>query len=538
MDPKDDEEDLLRSVALQNARSILQERQRVERELQAERERLRITLASIGDGVVSTDAEGRVVFLNGVAEALTGWPQTEAAGRPLPEIFHIIDEGTRLPVENPAMRALREGQVVDLANHTLLIARDGTERPIDDSAAPMQDGSGAILGAVLVFRDVTERRRADQELRQRAAELAEADRKKDDFIAMLAHELRNPLAPVLTGLQVMRRSTDPAVVAKAGVMMERQLSHMVRMIDDLLDISRMSRNKLRLQKGRILLADVVNHALEVASPAVAAAGHALHVSLPSEPVVLEADLTRLAQVFGNILANSAKYTQRGGQIWLDAQVQGGAVSISIRDTGIGIPADALGGVFDMFSQVDRSVERVAGGLGIGLALVKALVEAHGGQVTAESPGLGAGSTFTVRLQVADREAAPLAAPPGKIRPVLAGRKVLVADDNEDAAASLAELLEMLGNEVHVAHDGAQALETAERVRPDLVLMDIGMPRADGLTATRRLRERPWARGVTIIALTGWGQNSDRERTRAAGCDDHLVKPVTISQLEKLLDSLP
>jgi PAS domain S-box-containing protein len=777
----DDEERRLRSVALQNANAILVARQRAERDLAAERERLRITLASIGDAVISTDAECRVTYLNGVAEALTGWTQAEAAGRPLSDVFRIVNEHTREPAANPAVRALQEGLVVGLANHTVLIARDGTERPIDDSAAPMLDESGSPVGAVLVFRDVTERRRADEaqarlaaivessqdaivsktldsiirtwntgaerifgytaeevvgrsitllipperldeeqmildrlgrgeriehyetirvakngrrlnvsltvspirdaegriigaskiardvterkraeealrsseerfrtltshapvgifltdregnclfvnqgwcamaglspeeargqgwvralhpddrervfhewnaatevglpfaseyrfrtpegkvtwlhgravrlcdetgqtrefigtltditERREAVEALKKADRRKDEFLALLAHELRNPLAPLRNGLQVMRlASGDAYALAKARDIMDRQLSHMVRLIDDLLDVSRISLNKIELRRSRVLLADVVNHAVETARPAIQAAGHELTVSLPPEPIHLDADLTRLAQVFGNLLNNSARYTERGGRIWLTAKREGDQVTVAVRDTGIGIPAFALPNLFEMFSQVDRSLERRAGGLGIGLALVKGLIAMHGGTVEAASPGEGQGSTFTVRLPVLKGRAEPAPGTPAEGTPKSTGpqRRMLVVDDNQDSAASMAMMLQLLGNEVRTAHDGHEAVELAEKLRPQVVLMDIGMPNLNGYEATRRIREQPWGRDMIIIALTGWGQDEDRARSKEAGCDGHLVKPVNLSDLEKLLAEL-
>ena len=958
-EPVEDEERSLRSVALQNATSILVERQRTEQELFAERERLRITLASIGDAVVSTDAEGRVVFLNPVAERLTGWTQAEAVSRPLTDVFQIINETTRTPVENPALRALHEGRIVALANHTLLIARDGTELPIDDSAAPMLHQDGTPLGAVLVFRDVserkaaeearatlaaivqssedailsktldgvirswnagaervfgytaeetvgrnitmlipperlgeeahilarlqrgeriehfetvrlakggravdislsvspvkdyegrvigaskiarditarkradealrasetlhrfldelaratqsltdanevmattarrlaehlavdrcayaevehestyvitgdytrgvpsivgrwpvaafgaecercmhqntpfvindvdadaragsdleayrqtniqavicvplhkdgkfaaamavhqtrarqwstaeielvrtvvgrcweslertraarelqtaaqrlalavaaaslgdwswdaatdtvrisaraaeifgmpfgsvlsrsgmralvheqdverteleiersvaagdqfdveyrvvrangeqiwvsskgkaqyrpdgsasglygviqdiTERKRMEQDLRQRAEELAEADRKKDEFIALLAHELRNPLAPIRAGLHMLKLgATDPNALERARAMMDRQLSHMIRLIDDLLDVSRISSSRLHLKKEPVALSEIVSHALEGVGPAILAAGHQLDVALPEQPVVLDADLTRLAQVLGNLLTNSAKYTAKGGRIWLRAEVTGRELVVSVRDNGIGIPAEALPRVFEMFSQVDRNVERVSGGLGIGLALVKGLVETHGGTVSAESPGLGLGSTFTVRLPIRSQDGASVQVATGPaevVTAVAARRKVLVADDNVDGAEAMAALLEALGSTAYVAHDGFAAVELAERLQPELVLMDVGMPRQNGLDATRQIRQKPWGRRMTIIALTGWGQEADRERSRDAGCNGHLTKPIGVQQLEELLNEL-
>jgi CheY-like chemotaxis protein/two-component sensor histidine kinase len=314
---------------------------------------------------------------------------------------------------------------------------------------------------------------------------------------------------------------------------------MVRLIDDLLDVSRISRNKMELRRSRVPLADVVRSAVETARPAIEAARHELTVSLPPEPVHLDADLTRLAQVFGNLLSNSAKYTPPGGRIWLTATRDGASVTVKVRDTGIGIPADALRTVFDMFSQVDRSIERSAGGLGIGLALVKGLVEMHGGTVEAASPGQGKGSTFTVRLPVpVDRPAVAIdTSPAAEARPYGPKRRLLVVDDSRDSAASMAMMLELIGNEVRTAHDGFEAVAAAEQFRPQVILMDVGMPRLNGYEATRRIRQRPWGRGVTIVALTGWGQEVDRARSREAGCDGHLVKPVNLTDLEALLAEL-
>jgi CheY-like chemotaxis protein len=279
--------------------------------------------------------------------------------------------------------------------------------------------------------------------------------------------------------------------------------------------------------------------VEAARPLIEAAGHELTVSLPPRPIFLDADLTRLAQVFSNLLTNSAKYTERGGHIWLGAESGNGTVTVSVRDNGIGIPADALPCIFDMFSQVDRSIERSTGGLGIGLALVKGLVEMHGGTVAAASAGQGKGSAFTVRLPVLESPPEPpeVVTPDGGRAVRRPKRRVLVADDNRDSAASMAMMLKLLGDEVLTAHDGIEAVEAAERFRPEVILMDVGMPRLNGLDATRRIREQPWGKTMTIIALTGWGQDGDRARSREAGCDSHLVKPVSLPDLDKLLAAL-
>jgi PAS domain S-box-containing protein len=976
MADEQEEERRLRAVALQNAQAILAARQRAERELAAERERLRITLASIGDAVISTDADGRIAFLNAVAEGLTGWPQAEAAGRPLPDVFRIVHERTRQPVENPALRALKDGVVVGLANHTVLVARDGSERPIDDSAAPMRDEQGRPVGAVLVFRDVTERRRAEEaqarlaaivessndaivsktldgvirtwnagaerifgytaaeavgkpitlvvpperhdeermildrlrrgeriehyqtvrvakdgrridislsispirdadgsiiaaskvgrditaqkraeaalreseerlaaeldatrlaeealraterrlrqladampqivwtagpdgqidylnrrwaeftgqpntvgneawgpllhpeearaagerwaacvatgapfemELRlldrrqqayrwhllrtvavkdeagrvarwygtatdiheQKRAEeasryLAEAsaalarvvdhestlqkvanlavpyfadwsavdvfedgrlrrlavahqdpekvrfahelmrdyppdpdapnsvfavlrtgkpevvaeitddllvrgarderhlglirslglrsyicvplivtgnpfgaltfataesgrryteadvalaidlahraavaientqlyealrdqDRRKDEFLATLAHELRNPLAPIRNALQILKMPrVDAATAERSRNMMERQVHHLVRMVDDLLDVSRVMRGKIELRRERVELATVVARAVETVQPLVEAQGHELTVLLPVESLPLDADPVRLSQVIGNLLTNAAKYTEPGGCISLSAAADGDAAVLRVRDTGIGIAPAMLPRVFELFVQVDHASTRAQGGLGIGLTLVKNLVEMHNGTVDARSEGLGKGSEFVVRLPLAERGLEQ--APGGKAAvqdpaPPWSGLRVLVADDNQDAADSLAILLRMRGHEVRVAYSGMAVLEITKTYTPDVVFLDIGMPALDGYEVARRLRQTPSLEKTVLVALTGWGQREDRRRTAEAGFDHHLVKPPEPAAVEGILAGL-
>jgi CheY-like chemotaxis protein len=320
-------------------------------------------------------------------------------------------------------------------------------------------------------------------------------------------------------------------------MMDRHLAHVVRLIDDLLDVSRINRNKFELRRARVTLSEIVANAVETSRPLIDEAGHELSVSLPAFPVHLNADLTRLSQVFSNLLANSARYTPPGGRIWLYAARGDGDVVVSVRDTGIGIPAGSLGTIFDMFSQVDRPIERHTGGLGIGLALVKGLVELHGGTVSAASKGEGMGSTFSVTLPVVADQAESADEASGVGGAASALRRVLVVDDNLDSAESMAEMLRLTGNDARTAHDGVEAVEAAEEFRPEVILMDVGMPRLNGLDATRCIRERPWGKEITIIALTGWGQECDRKRSRDAGCDGHLVKPVAPADLQKMLGEL-
>ena len=931
-------------------------RRKAEADLREQSELTRTTLASIGDAVIATDFDGRITSMNSVAESLTGWAFDDAAGRPLTEVFRVFNEATRAMVENPASRAIREGTIVGLANHTVLVARDGSERPIDDSAAPIRARTGEVVGCVLVFRDITERRRAEDLLRAKEAELQtildrtpflltrcsrdlayryvsrayaemfgatqeeingrkivevlgderfgriephirrvlqgervefetrlplaagmrdlfivympdrdadgevigwiasiaditerkrgelanlklaaivdssedaiiskdmngiiqtwnagaarmfgyaaeeaigrpvtmlippdrhdeepdilrrisrgqrvehyetvrrrkdgtlfdvslsvspvmdggrvigaskiarditqrkravneavrrsdqvrrlaevatrlntvhdvrsilgllseearaligaersaasitvhgdrtrsiladgqqadpdggwrgddeehdlsdlyalvcppnrpmrataaelrrnpafrraaagggadaadlpgvrnwvaapltglpennvgllqladridgeftnddegilvqlaqmacvaidnawlvehlrEANRRKDEFLATLAHELRNPLAPLRNGLQVMKLSgNDAKAVETSRVMMERQLEQMVRLIDDLMDVNRISRGKIDLRRQRVDVSRVITQAVETSHPLIEAGEHALTVDLPRGPLVVDGDETRLAQVLSNLLNNAAKYTEPCGSIRIAAERHKGEAVISVKDTGVGIPKTMLPRIFDLFTQVDKSLDRSQGGVGIGLSLVKGLVELHGGQVEARSEGQGKGSEFIVRLPVVDEAADPAPKPEKSMTGQLGGYRVLVADDNVDSATSLAMLLRLMGNEVHTAHDGLQAVEVARDLQPDLALLDIGMPRLNGYETCQRIREESGGRKVMMVALTGWGQDEDIRRSHLAGFDRHLVKPVEPAALEKLLGSM-
>jgi PAS domain S-box-containing protein len=803
-----------------NQTAIVIQRRIAEDQVREQQERLRITLGCIGDAVIATDTAGRITSLNAVAESLTGWTEEEATGEPLDTVFRIVNEETRQTVPNPAMRAMREGAVVGLANHTLLIAKDGTERSIDDSAAPIRSRKDQIVGCVLVFRDVTERRRLESQIveqgeaarklaaivdssedaiisktldsiiqswnaaaerifgytaaeavgrhitmlfpadrldeedqiiariragervdhfdtvrlrkdgtaipvsltispirdregriigaskiarditeRKRAEErlrllsevaavilyahapdalvrtlfakigptigadsyfnyivnetgdglrlascvgipaeallprlefgeilcgtaalhrqpvvvahvqqcsdpkaqavralgvrayaafpltsgnlllgtlafasrskdefyadeltfletichyvavayerlrllekLRQADHKKDEFLATLAHELRNPLAPIRTGLQLMQMAGGSVeTVEQARTMMERQVVQMVRLVDDLMDLTRISRGKIELKKQPVELAAVVQSAVETARPLIEEMGHELTVRLPEQPIIVEADLTRLAQVFWNLLNNAAKYTDRGGRIWLTAERQGGDVVVAVKDTGIGIPADRLRSIFEMFSQVEAALSRSQGGLGIGLCLVNRLVQMHGGSIEAESEGPGRGSRFVVRMPlVVEQHETSRTGDNGGAAKATAKLRILVVDDNRDAAESLAMLLKTMGNNVRTANDGEKGVQAAAEFRPRVILMDIGLPKLNGYEACRRIRQEAWSKNIFIIAVTGWGAEDDRRRSEEAGFDRHMVKPVDPTSLMELVADL-
>jgi PAS domain S-box-containing protein len=386
------------------------------------------------------------------------------------------------------------------------------------------------FGVVCYFMDISRHVLARQAL-------AEADRNKTEFLATLAHELRNPLAPIRNSLELLKRpGTDATAQRPALAIMDRQLRHLVRLVDDLLDVSRITRGKIVLQKERVELAGIVRNAVEASRPLIEAANHRLTVALPEEKIWLDADQTRLEQVVANLLNNSARYTPPGGEITLAAQPEAGEVVLRVRDTGVGIPADMLPRIFDMFIQVDRSLERSHGGLGIGLTLVQRLVESHGGSVTASSPGPGKGSEFSVRLPIARGRGAPVqvAQRAAGQRPPL---RILVVDDNQDSAETLGLLLRKLGDDVHVAHDGAAALAAAARHRPQVVFLDIGMPGMNGYEVARRIRMIPELKHVTLVAQTGWGQDHDRRLSSDAGFDAHLVKPVDLDAVQQLLAAL-
>lgn len=654
---------LLVAVFLLTQRS-LRERQRSAEVLRDQRERFRVTLASIGDGVITTDINANITYLNAVAEQVSGWSLEQATGKHLDQIFRIINETTRLPVPNPAYRALQEGVVIGLANHTILIRRDESEVAIDDSAAPIRDEQGNVAGCVLIFRDISDRRLVEMEnLRQVDAarflvsiiessedaiigvsldgmiqtwnnaaerlyhystseavghpitmlipndrkdeedrliarilkgerishfdtvrcnkeghsipvsltispvrdnhgeivgtskivrditeakeaerriytlmkELREADTRKDEFLAILAHELRGPLAPIRHRLEILKLSGDNPPLRNESIQkVDQQVLQLVRLVDDLLDVSRITRNKLELRRETLELGDVLNQAVEIARPLAESRNHKVIVSVPMQSMKVEADPVRLAQIFGNLLGNAHKYSDDGATIWLSVERVGDDVKVSVRDSGPGIAADLLPRVFDLFTQGRGQSERTQGGLGIGLTLVKQLVTMHGGTVEARSEGAGKGSEFIVWLPLELGKPKSGSASAALAVPVTPARRVLVVDDNAETAESLVMLLKLLGHETELAFDGVAAIEVAEQFQPDIMLLDIGLPKLNGYEVATRIRQETWGDNILLAAVSGWGQDLDRQKSAEAGFDLHMVKPLDYTRLLQVL----
>ena len=507
------------------------EKKRVDEALRASELRFRRLADSMPQLVFAADPDGSFTYINRFGREFTG-TRDEMLGHRRYALLHPDDAEN---VRETWLRSVREGRPYECESR--LRQADGRYRWVLSRALPVLDDDGRVIEWIGASTDIHELRLAQQAL-------AEADHRKDEFLATLAHELRNPLAPLRNAVHILRHAgQDAALATRVHEMMERQIEHIVRLVDDLMEVSRISRGKIELRRAPVDLAVVLKSAVEASRPLIEGARHALALVLPDEPLPLDADAVRLTQVFVNLLNNAAKFTEPGGRIELGVRREGAQVRVSVRDSGLGIEADMLPQVFDMFTQVKRGTGRTQDGLGIGLSLVKSLVAMHDGQVESKSEGIGCGSEFIVRLPLVERLPAESAAVPEPAPTAPAATpsnrpRVLVVDDNRDAADSLGVLLEFLGAEVCVTHDGAGALAALPGFRPALVLLDLGMPGIDGHEVARRLRAERAYDGVRLVALTGWGQEGDRARTRAEGFDEHLIKPVEVPALQALLAAPP
>jgi PAS domain S-box-containing protein len=480
---------------------------------------------SSDDAIISKSLDGIIQSWNAAAERIFGHTAEQAIGR---HISLVIPED-RISEEDRIIASLKAAQRIDHFE-TERVRRDGQRILVSLTISPIRDASGTVVGASKIVRDITAQRRAEAEERRRT----------DVFLATLAHELRNPLAPMTNMLEVAKRAVgDPVALERAHATIERQLGQLVRLVDDLLDLNRITHDRLELRPIEVELAEIVHQVVDAARPQIDASGHELRLLLPPDPIVLRADPARLAQVFDNLVSNACKYTPPGGVITVRAERAGDEVAIIVADSGLGISPEHLESIFEMFSQIDASAERSQGGLGIGLALARRLVEMHGGSLRARSEGPGRGSEFEVRLPAPVPEPATAKPAQAALEAPLpaARRRILVVDDNLDSATSLALLLEMSGNETFTAHDGASALAAIERDRPDIVLLDLGLPDMSGYDVCREARAQYGRGNLRIVALTGWGQEEDRRRTREAGFDGHLVKPVVYPTLLELLRRL-
>jgi PAS domain S-box-containing protein len=493
-----------------------------------------ITLASIGDAVIATDTRSRITYLNRVAEVMSGWSASEAYGKPLREIFRLINEDTRQAVEDPVAAVLGTGKVLGLPFHSALLRRDSSSIAVEDSVAPIREANGVISGAVVVFRDVTEKRRMERALRKSKDQLVAAHQRKDEFLATLAHELRNPLAPIRQAAQIGKSSSPTNAQALwCFELIERQSSHMALLLDDLLDISLITRDTLALRTEMVELSAVIAEAVETARPLIDAKGHVVSLNLPPKPIHFAADPLRLAQVLSNLLTNAAKYTPPGGRIEVRASSAADILTISVIDNGAGIEEQSLESVFDLFSQVQPHQSRSDGGLGIGLYLARGLLRLHDGTIAARSAGLGLGSEFVVQLPIRVLiKASPFARVELKQK-VPERRRVLIADDNRDAADSLGVLVELDGHDVTVVYDGTDALTAINSTKPQVAVLDIGMPGLSGYEVARQVREGPLGLSIVLVALTGWGQHKDKQAALGAGFNHHFTKPVEPKQLMEL-----
>jgi PAS domain S-box-containing protein len=522
-------------------------RRKAEKRLREQHELLEVTLASIGDAVIATDIEGKVNFINPTAEALTGWTMAEAVHKPIHEIFPIINEDTRAAVESPFTAVIEKGAVVGLANHTALINRDGREIPVEDSGAPIRDTDGQIIGVIIVFHDVSERRRVEKErarlLQSEQSARAEAEaagRLKDEFLATVSHELRTPLSAILGWAAMLKSGAmNEETLRNALEVIERNARAQAEIIDDILDVSRIITGKLRIDSNAVELAPLIRHAVETLRPAALAKSIRLEASLDENGAFVVGDSDRLQQIIWNLVSNAIKFTPAGGDIEIRLEQVDSHAEIKISDNGAGISREFLPFVFERFRQNDASTTRAHGGLGLGLAIVRHLVEMHGGTVTAESRGEGKGSTFTVRLPLTGKHqvtALPAEESPAETRERkktfaaatdLSGLRVLVVDDDADTLEMLHIVLKKYGAAVQTAASSADALAVFRQWKPDVLISDLGMPVEDGFTFIAKIRALSPAEGgnTPAAALTAYVAEKDRLEALAAGFQIHISKPI-------------
>ena len=537
-------------------------RRDVEKRLREQREWLQVTLNSIGDAVIATDIQGRINFINPVAEAITGWKMSEAAGKQLNEVFLIVNEDTREAVENPFTLVEREGIIVGLANHTLLLAKDGRDIPIEDSGAPIKDADGKMIGVIVVFHDVSERRRAEQEReklleRERAArsEAEAANRLKDEFLATVSHELRTPLTAILGWAGMLRRGDlEEETTVNALEVIERNARAQAEIIDDILDVSRIVTGKFHVDAQPLELARIIESAVDTLRPAAAAKSITLNLTLDETGGLVSGDHDRLQQIIWNLVSNAIKFTPPGGQVEILQERTESEMEISVSDTGIGIDEHFLPHVFERFRQADSSSTRQHGGLGLGLSIVRHLVELHGGTVRAESAGDGHGAAFTVCLPTAS--ALDVAAlPPGDSDSLLnqsaetgddsahatdlTGLRVLVVDDDFDTREMIGRMLNQYGAKVCTASSSLEALEAFHEWQPNVLVSDLGMPGEDGFALIGKVRTLAPEQGGNIpaAALTAYIRDEDRQQALAAGYQTHIPKPVDPATLARAVAGL-
>lgn len=508
-------------------------RKMTEMALLESRERFENIVSQAATGVLQADAGGRITVVNKKFCEMLGYSRNELLGT------KVLDITAPDSIE-PTLMALgkvsggEDGVVVQ----TQYRRRDGSLMWASSSVSAMRSPTQDFQGVVVIVVDISHDRGVEENLRKLAADLSEADRRKSEFLATLAHELRNPLAPISTGLTVLKLGGDSAAaVAKIRPMMERQVAQMVRLIDDLLDVARISGGKIDLQKARVDLKDVLAAAIETSMPFIDNGRHALVVHQPEEALLMDVDPTRIAQVLSNLLNNAAKYTPSGGRIVVNVHRVAEEAVVTIADNGIGIPAESLAAIFVLFNQVQHNLDRAQGGLGVGLSLVRQLVEMHGGTVEAASPGRGAGSTLTVRLPLAQHDGGSPAVTPDTMTAAPGRRlRLLVADDNVDAAQSLGSMFALQGHHTRIAHSGVQALDVARTFLPEVAFLDIGMPGMNGYETALAVRSLPGMEQAILVALTGWGNDSDRALSQQAGFDHHLTKPADAAAIAAVLEA--